>query len=1355
METALGHAHHLRVEYQPGEFYPFLKDLELPFGGTVRLTYEEQALKTRIDCLKAVGGACDPFNPNVNYMIVDFRQTRVTAIEHSGGAYSLAYDQHPDLPDDPATGTHRFTVTVLGPEGYERETDFYGPPLQIADPGLGTDYLIGQPMSRVETYRGQQKHESWSYEGYVVASYPAGSTTSADRIVVHGIPSSYRLEADGGTTTVDLSYLGGTRHPQKPSGSLRYGGDDTGRSVSREFRYLDRFTGDLTYSTETFEHPYQLALVTESKEEVHDTGGSYPLGRIAYLYDETWPRPVCKVLYARNSAPAVVQGEDCPELSPADGLVVDYSYHDAPGGLDDGMLESQSVGGAEFATRFADYQYGVPEVVTPPLGEPMTRIVRPDGQLDEETTSNVRTEFQYDADGRLRLTVPLLGFRSETRYSPPLAQGAPAPVGCRGEVWQESIAGNRSQVSCVDAWGRASGTVGAVDTGVSGVTSTFYSDLGLGNRGISALGAETKTTFDVLGRPVKVVTRDPATGEDLGCVDTYFDSSGFETETTTVSRVRCDVSEPAVVRVQRTDLAGRTLEASTNGHRTEFLYTAAGDGHHRVETRPIPLDSNGVATPLPSRFATRDLLDRMISEQHPETGLTSYVFDERGLLESQSNSAGDHFKFVYDELGRLRERRAEVGDPPTWQPVEKFEYDDATGLLTTAEAIDGSRSVVSRIEAWDAMNRPTLAATSIPDPLDVPRNLRPAGQIPRAPRFYLGWTPDPALAEFLVELRLEGRAAALRFLTSTPSLLLDEAGIRQAISALSASEQQVYLAALGDLDPFLLDPAEVFEWRVRGLSVDLEPTFWSAWVSLRDGCQIVDFDPQDGINGAPLIQWTTQGCPNDGPLEVRVLTSTGDLEDDACELRDGVFSRSTQGPAPAHFMVHGYNYSDVHQAHTGSLPNYQITVNGAKDCEPLSQASFRLVIVDQGTGQVLEERPAQTVRSTFDPSLCHIENFYVNHGYDGRPPTITWVTRNCGGHYPVVRASTVAGLVPPECELFSEPQWTSPAGSEEPLFMAGGWTHPGTGGVCAAVTAAAFWLEVYDNPALSGEPMLSRLSQIAYVDPPDDGSCHFRYFDVEMPTTSPPFHGRPVIHFESRHCDTANVQVLASTARDAYQPGCRLRNWLVSTAKNGPLAADFMTSGYEVEGAVCDATIQAADIWVVAQNSQGAVLAGRPPIRARYEGALLPPANAGCEKKPLFDGLQSVTLQGCSAELAWNPAVSLCQTEIRYRVYRAPHSGVLEPDPSFLIADNLVGTSYTDATLLSGGHYFYRVEAYDPVNGNVSGNQVVRPASPVCGGSANFFEATGGQNPFQPLPAGTAVDLLWGFPGATYVFLPG
>ncbi|MEM7354287.1 MAG: MopE-related protein, partial [Acidobacteriota bacterium] len=47
------------------------------------------------------------------------------------------------------------------------------------------------------------------------------------------------------------------------------------------------------------------------------------------------------------------------------------------------------------------------------------------------------------------------------------------------------------------------------------------------------------------------------------------------------------------------------------------------------------------------------------------------------------------------------------------------------------------------------------------------------------------------------------------------------------------------------------------------------------------------------------------------------------------------------------------------------------------------------------------------------------------------------------------------------------------------------------------------------------------------------------------------------------------------------------------------------------------------------------------------------------------------------------------------------------------------------------------------------------PASPVCGGSANFFEATGGQNPFQPLPAGTAVDLLWGFPGATYVFLPG
>lgn len=1361
MSTALGHAHQLEVAYQPGEFYPFLNEVKLPTGGEVKLSYRQESLTTRIACLKAVGGPCDLQNPNANYTTAPVTQTRVSRVEHSGGAYAFSYDQHRDDPDDP-DGTHPFTVVVLGPDGYRRDTRFHGPPLEVADPGTGTDYLIGRPRSRVEQYAGTEKREEWTYEGYVVASYPAGPAINADQVVTEGRTTSYRLQADGATVVVDLGYSG-TRDPRLPTVTSRYGADDPTRRVERHFEYLDRFEDGFDYDDLAWNGPHQLGLVVEARELVVDGGASTPLGRLAFVFDPDFPRQTCKMLLAQSPAASWSpprEGLECPPLDAAEGLAVETTYHRGTG-ADRGMVASTALGGSAFATDFHDYEFGVARRVVPPLGPETLRVPRDDGQLEEETVNGVRTRFGYDADSRQTSIQPALGLRTDLLHSPPLAQGAASPTECPGATWQETRTGDRRQVRCADAWGRDLVEGMDVANGLTGVATGRYSALGIVDQTTTRDGAEVHTTYDVLGRPTRVRTVDSSTGQEIACVDTSHASFGFEHETTTVSRVRCDPSDPAVVRRTRTDMAGRTLVASTNDHRTELRYTALANGHQRIETRPRPLGATGAVVDLPSRFRTVDQLGRTVEEQHPETGTTTYVYDARNLMVEERNPAGDHFRYQHDALGRVLSRQAEVGAPPSWQAVESYVYDNATGLLLEAVSGPGQRVVKTETTAWDAMNRPTETRTSIPDPLDAPRNLRPAGRLPAVPSFYLSWTPDPSMARYFVQLRLEGRAVALRFETGSASLLLDSAGLQGAIALLANEEQAAYSAALGNLDPHLLDPTRVYEWRVRGLGHDLEPTVWSAWTALRDGCHIVDFAARDGINDAPLIEWATGGCDGGGPVAPRILASTGDLPDDRCELSDGVFSGRGQGPSPAHFMVYGYDYDDVIQAQTGSIPNHQIVANGAKDCPPLDEASFRIVVRNEETGQVLEQRPAQTVRAVFDPTLCHVENFYVNDGYDGQAPTVHWITRQCEGLFPVVRASTLAGLAPAECELLGEPQWSGAAGTEQPLFMAGEWSHPVSGALCPAATSAEFSLEIYDNAQYEGEPVVSRLPLVAHVDPADDGTCHFRHFEVEMASTSPPFQARPVIHYESRHCEDATVQVLASTVRDGFAPGCRLRNHLVSTAKNGPLAADFMTSGYEVEGQVCNSTISAAEIWIEALDAQGHPVAFRPQIRARYEGELLPPSTAGCEKKPSFGGVDTATLDAatCSARLDWSPGVSPCQAQVRYRVYRAAHSGVTQAHPDFLLADDLLGTSFVDSSLVDGGSYFYWVEAFTESSTEASdltsGNTRVLGLQASCGGAGNTFTVSAGADPFAPVAPNTPVDLSWNLPGATYVFLPG
>lgn len=104
-----------------------------------------------------------------------------------------------------------------------------------------------------------------------------------------------------------------------------------------------------------------------------------------------------------------------------------------------------------------------------------------------------------------------------------------------------------------------------------------------------------------------------------------------------------------------------------------------------------------------------------------------------------------------------------------------------------------------------------------------------------------------------------------------------------------------------------------------------------------------------------------------------------------------------------------------------------------------------------------------------------------------------------------------------------------------------------------------------------------------------------------------------------------------------------------------------------------------------------------------------------CNLAPSFAGVGSVSnsyVSGCTLDLSWSAATSLCGGAVTYTVYRST-SSTFTPSSSNRIALGVSGTSYTDISALQYGQtYYYIVRAVDGGNGAEDSNTTTQSGSP-------------------------------------------
>lgn len=305
-----------------------------------------------------------------------------------------------------------------------------------------------------------------------------------------------------------------------------------------------------------------------------------------------------------------------------------------------------------------------------------TRAIHRDGTVASETRAGRTTTFEYDALARLRATRPPGGTTPVlTAYD----EG--------GGAWVRTSRGDAATTTTYDGFGRAVRTVNAV--GVE--TRTRYDAEGrvvyesYPFEGSADIG--TSLAYDGLGR---VTRRTHPDGSAVtytygpGTV-TIRDENGRET----LHRVEAfgDPDETRLVGV--TDADARTWTYAYNGL-GRLTDVVAPDGIARTWRYHVLADGSGT--------------DRLAAETHPESGQTTYAYDEAGQLVRKTYARGTVFDYSYDANDRLR--LVAAGDSVTeitYEPgtderrtmrldglTTTFGYEPATGRLESrTDVVDG------------------------------------------------------------------------------------------------------------------------------------------------------------------------------------------------------------------------------------------------------------------------------------------------------------------------------------------------------------------------------------------------------------------------------------------------------------------------------------------------------------------------------------------------------------------------------------------------------------------------------------------------------------------------------------------
>ena len=201
--------------------------------------------------------------------------------------------------------------------------------------------------------------------------------------------------------------------------------------------------------------------------------------------------------------------------------------------------------------------------------------------------------------------------------------------------------------------------------------------------------ATTTSTFDALGRVTQ--TTDGGTGyvkntysqndvkQDVGPAP-----SG---ESDKLKQMEYDALGRLTSVCELTSLAGYGNCAQTNnynGYWTTYAYSVNSSGYPTVTVTQNAQASSGKQT----RVYTYDLLGRLVSEQNPESGTTTYAYDSdsagtcagtyNGNLVKIIDARGNKICYQYDALRRRTQTTYPSGPDAANTPAKTFVYDSAT-----------------------------------------------------------------------------------------------------------------------------------------------------------------------------------------------------------------------------------------------------------------------------------------------------------------------------------------------------------------------------------------------------------------------------------------------------------------------------------------------------------------------------------------------------------------------------------------------------------------------------------------------------------------------------------------------------
>lgn len=256
-----------------------------------------------------------------------------------------------------------------------------------------------------------------------------------------------------------------------------------------------------------------------------------------------------------------------------------------------------------------------------------TRVISPDGTTQSETQAGRTSSFEYDPLGRVTEAQPPGGSNATlTEYDPN------------------------------GAWVR---TTRGTTPATTSISTTTLDGFGRPIRVVNAVGVESRMTYDAEGR--KNYEGYPFIAGigsgDIGATITY----------DALDRIRRRTN-PDSTFAEWTYGPGTITIRDENARNTVHVYSAFGDpddarlvGVTDADQKLWTYGYNGLGqltqvTALDGAIRTWTYVpgtNRLQSEQHPESGLTSYVYDTAGVLAQKTDARGTVFTFTRDANDRM------------------------------------------------------------------------------------------------------------------------------------------------------------------------------------------------------------------------------------------------------------------------------------------------------------------------------------------------------------------------------------------------------------------------------------------------------------------------------------------------------------------------------------------------------------------------------------------------------------------------------------------------------------------------------------------------------------------------------